>query len=594
MLQRARLLAFVILIAILTAFAILEVRLFFIQVINGDLHVEEARDYQTKTEELLAPRGRIIDCGDKVLCASIPCVDVYVATNELENPYTKIRSEKAETIEILSLLLGLDKERLRTRIDQNPGAYLCIRRKIIDQTTIDRFHQYKDGRKFLRGVHLEESYTRTYPQGRLLGHTVGWVDFDGRGEYGMEAAADSFLRGEKGSRLFRRDGIQQEIFCEASKMSRCRPGGDLKLTVDSTFQLFVEMELEKVEEKYDPNWAAAVVLEARTGRILASASIPAIDPGERSVGKPNRWTNNAFKEEYNPGSSFKPIMMALAMDAGVVDGNEQIDCENGRWRVGRRTVTDDHSYGLLSTSDVIAKSSNIGMSKIALRMVPDDAPRGSDSFAPILNHFRLMGLGRRTGVMRFSEESPGILTPLEKWSRTYTLVSVSFGYEVAVTPIQMAAAFLTLANGGVYIPPRLIDSYTDPDGNVIEAPRTPSCRVISERAALAVTRMLEKVVEEGTGKKAQIANCRVAGKTGTAQKDRDRSKHTASFIGFAPADRPAILTLVVVDEPKGSIYGGTVSAPAVGAILEKGLAHFGIRSDELVLADQRRGGDASR
>jgi len=349
-----------------------------------------------------------------------------------------------------------------------------------------------------------------------------------------------------------------------------------------------------VEKKYDPNWAAAVVLEIGSGRILASASVPAIDPGERSVGKPNRWTNNAFKEEYNPGSSFKPLMMALAMDAGVVDVGEQIDCENGRWRIGRRTVTDDHSYGLLSTSDVIAKSSNIGMSKIALRMVPDDAGRGNESFAPILNHFKLMGLGRRTGVMRSVEESPGIVTPLDKWSRVYTLVSVSFGYEVAVTPIQLAAAFSTLANKGVYIPPRLIDSYTDPDGNVIAAPRAPSCRVISEKTALAVTRMLERVVDEGTGKKAQIANCRVAGKTGTAQKDCDRSKHTASFVAFAPADRPAIVALVVVDEPKGSIYGGTVSAPAVGAILEKGLAHFGIRSDELVIADRRRGGDAGR
>jgi len=587
-------LAFVILIAILTAFTILEVRLFFIQVINGDLHSEEARDFQIKKEDLVAPRGMILDCRDKVLSASIPCLDVYVATNELENPHTKIRSEKNETIEILSLLLDLDRERLRARIDRSPGAYLCIRRKIVDRATIERFHQYKDSRKFLRGVHLEESYTRTYPQGRLLGHTVGWVDFDGHGEYGMEAAADSFLRGEEGSRLFRRDGIQQEIFSEISRTSRCRPGGDLKLTVDSTFQLFVEMELEKVEKKYDPNWAAAVVLEIGSGRILASASVPAIDPGERSVGKPNRWTNNAFKEEYNPGSSFKPLMMALAMDAGVVDVGEQIDCENGRWRIGRRTVTDDHSYGLLSTSDVIAKSSNIGMSKIALRMVPDDAGRGNESFAPILNHFKLMGLGRRTGVMRSVEESPGIVTPLDKWSRVYTLVSVSFGYEVAVTPIQLAAAFSTLANKGVYIPPRLIDSYTDPDGNVIAAPRAPSCRVISEKTALAVTRMLERVVDEGTGKKAQIANCRVAGKTGTAQKDCDRSKHTASFVAFAPADRPAIVALVVVDEPKGSIYGGTVSAPAVGAILEKGLAHFGIRSDELVIADRRRGGDAGR
>ena len=592
MLQRARLLTFLVFVVILTLYGILEVRLFCIQIAGGEEHLLRAQKLQIKKEKLEAPRGRILDRSDRVLAASIPCLDVYADCDQLENPHTRYRQEKEETLELLSPLLEMDPELLRDRVERNPDAYVALARRITDRNMVGRLLHYKE-QKFLRGIHLEKSYSRDYPHGDLMGHTIGFVDCEGVGVFGVEGFADSFLRGMDGYRQFRKDGIQNEIFSPLSATHKCRTGGDLQLTLDATLQLFVEMELEKTQKKFEANWSAAVVLEPRTGRILAAASFPRLDPENPASGEPGHWTNSVFKAEYNPGSSFKPIMMTLCMDSGVVDPSDRIECESGRWRIGRRVVTDVHGgYALLSPAEILVHSSNIGIAKLALQLVPEDTPRGGRAFAPILNHLRLLGLGQRTGVLRNAEESTGKLTSLDAWTRVYTLVSVSFGYEMTVTPIQMAAAFMTLANGGVYVHPRMIESYQDADGNVIEAPRAPSCRVFSTEMSRSVTRMLQRVVEEGSGKAARISGCPVAGKTSTARKDGDWTKHTSSFVAFAPADDPALLVLVVVDEPKGAIYGSQVAAPAVGAILRKALAHMGVRSQELVHADGGGGGDA--
>jgi cell division protein FtsI (penicillin-binding protein 3) len=581
---------------ILTAFGILEVRLFWVQIVEGEKHARNAQ--RLATVDLKVPRGRILDSRERVLAASVPAVDIWAACNELENPHTNIRNEKDETIDILSRLLDTSESEIRAKVDRglarNPKAWIPIARKVTDQALIQKLYRYKESR-LLRGIHLMKWFARCYPQGDLMGHLIGYVDWDGVGACGMEAYADAFLQGADGSRIFRRDGIRNEIFSRDSSLTQGRPGGDLRLTVDAALQLFVEKELETLARKYSPAWSAAVVLEPGTGRVLAAGSVPGMDPRDPAAGGEGHWVNRAFQAEYLPGSSFKPLMMAIAMDAGVVDLGERIDCENGRWRVGRRPVSDIHGgYGLLSPSEILVHSSNIGISKIALRLVPQDARRGSKAFAPVLERLELLGLEKKPSILRPVEEARGRLTDLEKWTRAYSLVSVSFGYELTVTPIQMAAAFMALANGGLYIPPRLVDAYIDAGGNVIEAPQAPSRRVFSTGTAREVTRMLEKVVEEGTGEPARIPGCRVAGKTGTAQKDSDRSKHTGSFIAYAPADDPALLVLVVVDEPKGAIYGSKVAAPAVRAILEKGLVYLGVRTKDLVLAEKGRAGDADR
>jgi len=481
------------------------------------------------------------------------------------------------------------------KIDRDRGAYLRIAGGRTDRNLIWEIHHLKE-KRFLRGIHLEKTFRRSYPHGDLLGHVLGFVNHKGRGVSGIEAFADSFLRGVDGSRVFRKDGIQNEIYSSLAATTDGYPGGCISLTLDGTIQFFAESELREMERRYSPKWAAAVVLDPRTGHILAAASVPSLDPADPATGRNGHWINNVFQTEYLPGSSFKPLFMALALDNGTVDLDRALDCQNGKWKVGGRIITDVHGgFGLLTPAEILVKSSNIGMARIALGMVPEETPRGGQAFRPVYNHLRLMGLGRKPGVLLESEESPGRLSPLERWSRIYTLVSVSFGYEMTVTPIQMAAAFMTIANSGLYLPPRLIESYSSGCGKVVRAPRAPACRVFSRESSIEIAHMLVRSVEEGTGRPARIPGCAVAGKTGTAMKDQNRDETTASFVAFAPADDPALLVLVVVDEPHApSVFGSRVAAPHVRNILEKGLAHLGTGvAAKLVCAEKGRTGNDS-
>jgi|GEM_PF-655423 len=576
--DNARQLAFKILVVIVVVFGLLEVRLIWVQLAKGRAHSTNSRKLHFKREPVESSRGRIFDRRGDVLALSVPYVDVYADCDQLENPHTKKRTEKEETLKRLSELLQIDKKALREQIDRDPKAYRQLAARVTDDDVIQTLYRLKKG-PFLRGIFLEKGYLRSYPQNALFGHTLGYVHYDGFGFCGVEALADAFLRGEPGYRLYQRDGKQNEIFSSESHLDRGRPGGNVQLTLDTSIQLFAELELEQIERCFEPEWAAAVVLEVGTGRILASASVPALNPANPGAGATNHWTNQVFKGGYLPGSSFKPLTMTLALEAGAVDLNERIDCERGSWRIGARRVTDVHGgYGNLTPAEILIHSSNIGIAKIALRLVPEDVHKGSEAFTPILERLRLFGFGRKPRVLSPCEEAEGKLSPLRMWDRIYTLVSVSFGYQMVVSPIQMAGALLTLANGGVYTPPRLIESYINPLGTVVPGPRSPSRRLMSRSTAANVTSMLVRAVEEGSGTPARIPGCKVAGKTGTAQNDKDRSRHTASFVAYAPADDPALLVLVVVKSPKGAMYGSKVAAPAVGAILRKSLAHLGIHS----------------
>lgn len=582
-----------ILFVIISGFLILEARLLCVQIIQGSKFSARAERLYTSGEPLPLPRGKIVDSRNTVLAASVPSLDIYADCDQLENPHTSKRCEKEETIALLAPFLGLKESILRSRVERNPNAYLRVAAGITDQTLIRELHLLKE-KRLLRGIHFEKTFERRYSHHDLMGHTIGFVNSENRGVCGVEALADGFLGGIDGHRRYTRDGIRNEVSIGDSEIEWGRPGGTVQLTLDASIQLFAEIELAEVERLHDPKWAAAVVLEPGTGRILAAASIPSIDPSNPAEGREGHWTNHVFNASYQPGSSFKPLFMGILLDSGRVDLSETIDCGHGSRRFGARRVTDSHGYGVLTPKGIIVKSSNIGMSQIALRMVPDGCEKGDPSFEPVLSRLERLGLGRKPGVLGRNEEMAGQITPLENWTRIYTLISVSYGYEMAVTPIQMASAFLTLANDGLYLPPRLIESYRPPDGERIEMARAPSCRVYSRETCAVMTDMLEEVVKEGTGTEARIPGCRVAGKTGTARKAQDRTRHTASFVAFAPADDPALLVLVVVDEPKGAIYGGRVAAPRVKNILQKGLAHLGVRSRSLVMAEDGRAGDDVR
>ncbi|MHC4942504.1 MAG: peptidoglycan D,D-transpeptidase FtsI family protein [Planctomycetota bacterium] len=575
MLQRSRILAVTTLLAIGFLFLGLGVSIFVIQVLKPGDYQRRADNYKFKPVTVPVPRGAIFDHRGELLAASIPAVDIWAFTKYLDKPWTR-KNEGQETAEILAKLLDMDFKEIQAQLSRD--GYHVVKRKIFDPDILIRLQELKQDRH-LRGIDLLKTYCRYYPHEELMGHTLGFVNHEDRGVCGVEQLQDAWLQGQPGSRTFMRDGVQNEIYSPDEKLEQGVPGGDVYLTIDATVQFFAELELTRINHLYNPKWAAAVVMEPATGRILAAASLPSLDPTDPArtpeEGSESHWMNRVFKAEYTPGSTFKPLVMAMALQRDAIGLHEEFDCEGGAWRIRGRRVTDVHvNYRILEPAGILIKSSNIGMSKVALRLVPEDTPKGSEAFRPIRDTLSLLGFGKCPGIFPEHCESPGKVTPLEKWTRAYTLVSLSFGNEIAVTPVQMAAAFCALANGGMYVPPRLIDRLEAPDGSRINPPGAPAYRIFSEEVSRTVIEMLVRVVEEGSGKRCRIPGIQVAGKTGTAEKLPARTEVTSSFIAFAPADRPAMLTLVVVDEPQGKHYASQVAAPHVKAILEKSLSHF--------------------
>lgn len=580
MLQRSRILAVATLTALLILFFGLGARLFVLQILFPTEYCERASLFKFKPVTVQVPRGTIYDIRGEVLAASVPAIEVWAATEYVDKPWTRNKDEKEESAKILARLLDLDYSWVLDRLGST--GYRCIKKKVTDPDLVARLYKLKE-KRYLRGIDLIKTHTRYYPQGELLGHTLGFVNHEGQGVFGVECLQDALLKGRSGSRVYLRDAVQNEIFTHDEEVEPGLPGGNVTLTIDASIQLFAELELMRIRHRLQPKWAAAIVMEPCTGRILAAASIPSLNPEDPSgpacetSPSVSHWMNRVFKAEYTPGSSFKPLIMAMALNQGKISLTEEIDCEGGAYRIGGRTVTDTHvNYRWLDPAGVLIKSSNIGMSKIVLRLVPDDTPKGGDAFQPIWNKLNLLGFGRYPGIFDKDYETPGKVTDPAKWTSTYTLVSLSFGNEIAVSPIQMASAFSVLANNGLYAPPRLIERMEAPSGSVIDFPASPAYRVFPESVCRDVREMLVRVVEEGSGKRARLPGIQVAGKTGTAEKLPQREEVTSSFIAFAPADKPALLVLVVVDEPQGMHYASQVAAPHVKTILERGLAHLGV------------------
>lgn len=588
MLQRSRFLAVVALSTVMFLLVCLGICLFCIQFLHRPDYIKRASPYLSKSVDVQVPRGTIYDARGEVLAADVPCIDIYANTRYIDKPWTKDKNEKYESASLLAPLLDMEDAEILERFAR--GGYRVIKKKITDPDVMLALYDLKQ-EGYLRGIEIHKGYKRYYPHGEFLGHTVGFVNHEGRGAFGVEKLYDAMLQGRAGSRVFQKDGVQNELFTPNEKMDRGIPGGDLHLTIDGAIQFFAELELTKIQHTYSPKWAAAVVLEPATGRILAAASVPALDPVNPAKppqeGCVSHWMNRVFAAEYTPGSTFKPLIMAMAVDQGLVDLNKTIDCEAGKWRYRRRTIRDSHEgrYNELLPTDILVQSSNVGMSKIILRMVPEGTPKGSEAFHPIREKLDLLGFGKRPGIFQKAFEGDGLVHDISLWTTTYSLVSLSFGREIAATPIQMASAFAVLANEGVYVPPKLIDAVYTADGNKVVPPDAPSYRVYDAEASRNVRDMLVQVVERGSGKKARIPGIKVAGKTGTAEKLPARKEVTSSFIAFAPADAPALLALVVVDEPQGAHYASTVAAPHVKAILDRGLSHLNIRNDDQACAE---------
>jgi len=400
---------------------------------------------------------------------------------------------------------------------------------------------------------------------------LGFTNVDGQGLEGIERAFDAELRGGVQALVVGHDAQGRQFEMGDGWGSLPRAGAHVELTIDVALQRVAEEELERAVRQFQAKAGSLVALDPDTGEVLAMANVPRFDPNRVRGVAADHIRNRAVTDVYEPGSTFKAFLAAAALEEQVVRPEERVNCENGHYAVGNRTIRDAHPHGVLTFAEVIAQSSNIGCAKIAERL-------GNERYGKMV---RGLGFGQPTGI-DLPGEAGGLLRPVEKWGRIH-LVTTAFGQGIAVTPLQMARAFAAIANGGDLLRPYIVKRITNEDGTVRYA-ATPHLerRVMSRRTAEAVTRLLVGVTEHGTGKQAVIDGFQVAGKTGTAQKvDPGTGRYSArdrmsSFIGFVPADKPALVVIAVIDSPRTATYGGVVAAPVFRAVAEYGLARRGI------------------
>jgi len=537
---------------------VLAARLVQLQWWSRDHFARRAVRQRNFDETIPARPGDILDREGRVLATSVPTQSLFVDPSEIDDPW-EFAWKLAEAI-------PLDAPRLAGRIQEMPDKrFLWVRRRLGDAEAAA-----VRGLKLPPATYgLRTEFLRRYPQGTVAAHVLGQRDIDGVGRGGIEERYAAPLGGAAGVRHLVRDarGFVIEVRGEEAAVA----GDAVRLSLDTLLQIDTEKRLDLLMRELVPESACAVVLDPRSGEVLSMASRPAFDPNDPAAAPVNAWRNLAIQAQYEPGSTFKPLVVAYALDREAIRADESFDCERGAYRMGPRVLHDHHRYGTLSVDDILVKSSNIGMAKIGERLTNDRLYDCAVRF----------GFGRPTGI-ELPGELPGLLHPLPRWTR-YSTGSIPMGQEVSATPLQMLAAHAALAGGGTLQTPHLVLDVL-PRGAASETPTprtTFASRVIGEGASRwVVGTPLVGVVERGTGKKAQIDGVSVFGKTGTSQKveangQYSHSRHVASFICGAPADNPRVLVLVTIDEPtKGpSDFGGIAAAPAARDILERALRH---------------------
>jgi len=436
------------------------------------------------------------------------------------------------------------------------------------------------------GVGIMEEPKRSYPHGRLASHVLGFVDIDQHGLESLELAFNGTLQGQDGWRSTLRDARGQMLIGPWTTQTDPIDGYDLVLTIDSVVQQVAEETLEWGAKKYHAKGGSIIVMEPATGAIMAMANSPSYDANAPADVPTDRRRNRAVTDVFEPGSIFKIVTAAALLEEGRITLEEQIFCENGAWPTpGRHTLHDHRPHGLLSFHDVIRLSSNIGTSKAAQRLKPDELYR----------YILAFGFGQQTGI-DLPGEVKGLLAPPVRWSRLSPYM-IPIGQEIAATPIQLAVMTAIIANGGLRVRPYVVDRIQTPDGRVVRSHGDPErIRVISPETAGILQQILSTVVASGTGQLANVQGLTVAGKTGTAQKLEptgrySHSRFVASFVGFGPVPDSRFVIVVCMDEPRPLYFGGVVSAPMFKRMVERLAGYWGLRSTyELTGSPARRHG----
>jgi len=537
----------------------LGVRLYMLQCLAPPERVRAAREQGEHQIRLPARRGPVFDSRMRCLARSVPVEAICASLPEIRDP--------AAAAERLSPLLGVSKEALFDRLISDGRQKWVYLRRRTEPELAGAVRELG-----IPGIVLEQELSRAYPLGRATCHLVGLVRYDGgrqQGVEGIERAFDRVLRGRDGWEVVRRGSRGGVIPTGGLSGREPLQGQGVVLTVDACIQQIAREELMKAVRAHEPKAAWAVALDPRSGAILALVSWPDFDPNERSDMGGGAMRSRPCTDVIEPGSAFKPFVVAAAREAGLVEWDEEFFCENGAWQVGRRIIRDHKPFGMLACADGLIVSSNIWAVKVGLRLGPERLHEALVRF----------GFGRKTGVP-IPGESRGIVRPPERWT-SYSTASISFGQEIAVTPLQLALGYAALVNGGVLLRPYLVRAVTDADGRIVEHlhPKVVR-RVLSPQCSAEMRWILGEVVSRGTGRKARCAEYALGGKTGTSQKAEGGryvpGKFVGTFVGFGPVEEPRLVVLVSLDETRGEYYGGMVAAPAAGAILRRVLIHLNV------------------
>lgn len=549
--------------------AALGARLFYLQILQHESLKEQAERQYVRTLKIHSGRGNILDRNLNPLATNVEVDSVSINPAEIQ--------DKKYTAKMLSSILDLNRNSVLKRI-KSKKQFVWIKRKC----SVEETEKLK--RLGLPGVDFIKEYKRFYPKRELAGNTVGFVGLDNQGLAGIEYFHENTLKGITTLRVMEKDGRKRFIRAMARSSKQNQQSGTVVLTLDEVIQFFAEYHLKQQVEKFHAKGGLAVVMSPATGEIYAMAGVPQYNPNNYSAYPASRRKNNVIVSAYEPGSIFKPIVAAAALESGAVNLHEKFFCENGDFRIGRTRIGEaaNHKFGWMSLKSIIVHSSNIGAIKVAQKM----------GETVLYDSIRSFGFGEKMGV-DLPAEATGKLHDLSKWSGL-SLATVSFGHEIAVTPIQMITAFSAIANGGNLMLP-YVTKEIQRNGKVVKQSKPMVVkRVLSESTSRQMVEILKDVVKHGTGKKAAIEGYEVAGKTGTAQKidpNTQRYSHSAylaSFIGFVPADSPRLAILVMIDEPQERYWGGDVAAPVFRDIARKALHYLNIpaRNERVFILDR--------
>jgi cell division protein FtsI (penicillin-binding protein 3) len=535
--------------------AAIEARLVYLQVFrHADLAARADRQ-QSRTIAAPAKRGEILDRSGRILARSVDADTIYAVPTELGDP-----DEAAATLcRALRDCEPADRRALAERIRK--GKHFAYVRR---QVSPDQARRVADLE--MEGIGFVRENQRRYPNRELASHLLGYVGLDNVGLGGIEGTYDSLIRGKAGTILVQTDA-RRHAFSRVERPPTT--GASLELTIDQYLQYVAERELRAGVESSGASAGSAVIMDPATGEILALANYPSFNPNIYRDARPETRRNRAIQDYYEPGSTFKIVTASAAFEEKAITPDALIDASAGNIRFGSRVINDDHNYGVLSFANVIVRSSNVGAIKVALKLGPEK----------IGDYVKRFGFGRPSSP-DFRGESPGMVWDPSSLNDS-ALASVAMGYQVGVTPLQMAVAVSAVANGGELVQPRAVRAVIR-DGRRLPVPHKVLGRVAATSTMATLTEIMEKVVEEGTGERAKVAGYTVAGKTGTAKKlvngsYRGHSDYNVSFVGFVPSRKPAFTIVVVVDSPhRVSPYGGVVAAPIFQKIATAALRQYGV------------------